>query len=515
MAQTAGSERREFKRTIGEDDLSRLKRDREEADRQYNEALTGVDRAMCAAPEFPHPPPSPDESQVARINEGWDILAVKPALPRGWRGRVLSAVWDFLFPLFERQQAFNSTLVDHVNRNIVTHREVTKASASTIAVLRDHVSQVLVFQHRLVSYLQQITPFVDTKHYESYGLNRRVSEDAMVGVYDLDRSVRSLTAGIHALADDTLKHIETMWARDHRYDGRITQVAQAVAALQQQTAALKRELERRVASPASVPPVGHAPAGRAERHTEAPAGQTDSGAAVDPWKYLGFEEAFRGSQDEIQARLQSYVPLFAGASEVLDVGCGRGEFLNLLRANGISARGIDVNAEMVDLCRSRGLDTDKADAVLYLSGLPDEALGGLAAIQVVEHFQPDYLLRFLDQAQRVLRPGALMILETVNAACWQAFFESYIRDITHVRPLHPDTLAYLVTASGFSEVSVRFSSAVPQSQRLQPTPRSVRDTAGPVGEALTALADQLDEIVQRLNDLMFSYMDYAVLARRS
>jgi SAM-dependent methyltransferase len=233
--------------------------------------------------------------------------------------------------------------------------------------------------------------------------------------------------------------------------------------------------------------------------------------ARDSWKYVGFEDLFRGSRDDIRARQEIYLPLFEGASDVLDVGCGRGEFLDLLAAKGIRARGLDLNHEMVEVCRSRGLDVTEADALSYLHTQPDESVGGLIAAQVVEHLEPSYLLQMLDEAQRVLRPGATMVLETINVACWLAFFESYIRDITHARPLHPDTLKYLVTASGFVDVAVQFGAPIDPANRLQPVSRAAR-TGG--DDALRSLADTLDGNVERLNRLMFTHLDYAVIARR-
>ena len=158
---------------------------------------------------------------------------------------------------------------------------------------------------------------------------------------------------------------------------------------------------------------------------------------LDSYKYVGFEDRFRGSQADISARLESYVPLFAGASDVLDVGCGRGELLDLLRRAGVPARGLELNHEMAETCRARGLEVAEGDLLSYLQALPDGALGGLIAIQVVEHLDPDYLMRALDVAYHKLRPGARIVLETINPACWFAFFASYVRDLTHVRPLHP------------------------------------------------------------------------------
>ena len=223
--------------------------------------------------------------------------------------------------------------------------------------------------------------------------------------------------------------------------------------------------------------------------------------------YLGFEDRFRGSRDNIRARLADYVPVFAGGADVLDVGCGRGELLDLFRANGIGARGIDINGAMVDACRERGLDATTADAVAYLENLPDASLGGLIAIQVVEHLEPPVLVRFLETAFLKLRPGAPLVLETINAACWMAFFETYLRDLTHARPLHPDTLKFLVQASGFSDADVRFRSPVLDQDRL---PR-VEASSDP---AQAALVDAINAHADRLNARLFSTMDYAVIARR-
>ncbi len=217
---------------------------------------------------------------------------------------------------------------------------------------------------------------------------------------------------------------------------------------------------------------------------------------------MGFEDRFRGSRDDIRARLADYLPIFDGASDVLDLGCGRGEFLDLLRERGVSARGLDNNHEMVEICRARGLTVDEGDALAFLENLDDGAIGGLIATQVVEHLAPDYLLALIQTAYYKLRPGSKLVLETINPSCWIAFFESYIRDITHVRPLHPDTLGYYVSASGFQRVAVQFRSPVPEDQRLALLPD------GDVRHEV------LNANLERLNALIFGYMDYAVIAER-
>ncbi len=256
--------------------------------------------------------------------------------------------------------------------------------------------------------------------------------------------------------------------------------------------------------PAEAPGAGHQALARPEARSPQPE------ADLDAYKYLGFEDAFRGSREEIRAKLETYLPKFDGQSDVLEIGCGRGEFLDMLRARGIGARGLDLNHEMVEVSRATGLDVVEADALAYLTALPDASLGGLFAAQVVEHLQPEYLFRLIETAFHKLRPGAPLILETINASCWLAFFESYIRDLTHVRPLHPETLQYLVRASGFSHVEIEFRSPVDKPARLQPALPPGPQTA----QELADLINTFNDDVARLNSRLFTYQDYAVLATR-
>src|SRR6185503_20428802 len=171
----------------------------------------------------------------------------------------------------------------------------------------------------------------------------------------------------------------------------------------------------------------------------------------------------------------------------------------------VTARGVDTNAAMVAVAREQGLDVTRNDALGYVASLPDESIGGVIATQVVEHLEPSYLFKLLDALSRTLRRGAPIVLETINPACWYAFFSSYIRDITHVRPLHPDTLKYLVGASGFQKVAVRFSAPYPDEDKLQPLPP--KSETGKDVEAF-------NENVRKLNALLFTYLDYAAIGER-
>ena len=299
-----------------------------------------------------------------------------------------------------------------------------------------------------------------------------------------------------------------MVAREQRYDAAVQRLTAAhadlratFAVLQQTHHALKRELERLRAMPSPAAPVASATAPTPA--ATAPDFQQAAASTVEAYKYVGFEERFPGSQDEIRRRMRDYLPLFAGARDVLDIGCGRGEFLDLLREHGVEARGLDLNREMVALCRERGLEVEEGDALGYLRSLPDGSLGGLIASQVVEHLQPDYLLHLLDAAYAKLRPGAHIVLETINPACWYAFFSSYIRDLTHVRPVHPETLAYLLQASGFQQVRLDYRAPYPETEKL----RTV--------EGDTPLHEAVNVNARLLNGLLFTYLDYAAIGERA
>lgn len=275
------------------------------------------------------------------------------------------------------------------------------------------------------------------------------------------------------------------------------ELLEQLALAHQRIVALRREVERLSASGGRDDTVHRFTA----RESSAP---LDS--ALEDVEYVGFEDRFRGSEDLISRRVQDYLPLFASCSNVLDVGCGRGELLELLKTQGIAARGIDTNAAMVTRCRARGLEVEQADAIGYLERQGDGSLGGLAAIQVVEHLQPADLLRFLRLAYDKLRPGAPIVLETINAACWAAFFDAYIRDLTHARPMHPGTLEYYVRACGFSNVDVQFREPVEEPLRLQ------HIASG--DPALASIVATVNANADRLNTRMFSYRDYAVVGRR-
>ena len=488
---------------IGDDgEIARLKRAREAADRAYNDALTLVDRALAPRPELPRPPRAFDQRRLHAVNEAWRIAPdAGRSAGTGWKRRLRAWAWGLVGPVVERQQHFNGLLVDHLNRTAPAAAEGQQALAATLTALGEYAAALEAFQSRLVQYVQQITPFVDTK------------DHAVAGV------ARAVMSALDGLSDEVRRRAEAAVAREQRYARQVDELRTTVGRVQHDLLEVRRRIRRSAGDAAQDDSRGGTtPAGRQDdaRDGEAPAAAAQAALddSADAYAYVGFENLYRGSRDEIRSRLVDYLPLFEGASDVLDVGCGRGEFLDLLREREIRARGVDVNAKMVEECRARGLDASAGDALTYLRALEDGSLGGLFAAQVVEHLQPDYLVRLLDVACRKLRPGARIVLETINPRCWFAFFDGYVRDITHVRPLHPDTLTYLLGASGFQRATVRYLTPYPEDGKLQRIP--LPDGLGRSDEdrALAAAVRTFNGNVDTLNGLLFTHLDYAASAER-
>jgi hypothetical protein len=203
------------------DDLAGLKAERAAADREYNDALTRLDRAIQQLPaDFPQPPPGPDEHQVTPLNTLWKIDV--PSAPGGVGGPFSPAIRRIVAPLFEQQQTFNAAVVDHLNRNVPVARETRASIDSTLTVLRDTIAELVRFQSLLVVFLQQITPYVDTRDRDVAGL------------------LRGLSGAINGVADEVLKRSEATLTRDRRHELRVESLESAISALREAIAALQR-----------------------------------------------------------------------------------------------------------------------------------------------------------------------------------------------------------------------------------------------------------------------------------
>jgi glycosyltransferase involved in cell wall biosynthesis/2-polyprenyl-3-methyl-5-hydroxy-6-metoxy-1,4-benzoquinol methylase len=172
-------------------------------------------------------------------------------------------------------------------------------------------------------------------------------------------------------------------------------------------------------------------------------------------EYRSFEDVFRGPEERIRELLVPYVDLLRGHEPVLDAGCGRGELLDLLRDEGITGLGVDLDEGMVARSREKGHQVEQADIVGYLEQQPDHRFGAIVAIHVIEHLAYEDLLRFLELARAKLAPQGLLVVETVNPHSLQAF-KTFWTDLTHRAPIFPEVASALATIQGFGSVRVIF-----------------------------------------------------------
>jgi SAM-dependent methyltransferase len=212
--------------------------------------------------------------------------------------------------------------------------------------------------------------------------------------------------------------------------------------------------------------------------------------------YERFEDRFR-PEASVRERQQDYVGLLRGANRVVDLGCGRGELIELLREAGVDAYGVEIDPDFIALLDEKGIEVAAEDAVTHLGKLEDGSVGGIVGSHLVEHLPAAAVAQLVALAAEKLAAGGVLILETPNPESVVAGSINFHRDLTHVRPIHPDTLAFLAESAGFSDVEIRRLSPVPDDERL-PVPAN----------------GGLGEVVERLNDLLYGYQDYAVVARK-
>ncbi|MEJ2793801.1 methyltransferase domain-containing protein [Iodobacter sp. LRB] len=218
--------------------------------------------------------------------------------------------------------------------------------------------------------------------------------------------------------------------------------------------------------------------------------------AIDAY-YLAFESKFRGPEDEIKVKLEKYIPyvepfLKASQAPLLDIGMGRGEWINLISHKGLKAQGVDQSDEMIRHCRDMGLSVVHADALDYLCSLPEQSLGAISSFHVVEHLPFDILFKLIKESYRALLPGGLLILETPNPENVLVGSHTFYHDFSHKNPVTPTSLQFLAEYHGFKDCEIL---------RLNPYPESAKVPGH-------------DLLTERVNGHLCGPQDYALIAKR-
>ena len=215
--------------------------------------------------------------------------------------------------------------------------------------------------------------------------------------------------------------------------------------------------------------------------------------------YLAFEDTFRGTQEQITQRLSVYLPYLkevnAGGPErpVLDIGCGRGEWLRILRGAGLHGEGVDNSPAMAAMCRREDLNVTEADVVAFLKGRPPGAYGAATALHIVEHLPLEVIVETLEEIKRVLCPGGIVIFETPNPDNVLVGSKNFYFDMSHRNPIPSLTLEFLFRRAGFGEV---------RTLPLNPCEPWIR------------VAEDGSEVARRFNEYFFGPQDYAVIGKK-
>ncbi len=332
------------------------------------------------------------------------------------------------------------------------------------AVLKDYLQAEEDFHVNLVRFLNDFARYVDARDTNTLSMLSRIDDEKSLAIFNAERQIREASEAF----ESRIKTIDSM----------------------------VRGLEGMINNQATLqnpnPP----------KTSEAPGQQQPADIS-----YLLLENRFRGSESEIERRLAVYPPIFAQAKgKVLEIGSGRGELQRLFAREGVSSYGVDLDKAMVNVAQAAGCTAQYGDGIAHLRSLPDRSLGGLVAIQVVEHLTRDQLHELFDLAKRKLIPGARVAFETINPQSMLALSSNYFRDPTHVWPMHPDTLGYMATLAGLPILEVKMLSPVAPNQLLKEIPVD--------SSHLPAVADAITRIninIQQLNKLLYGFQDYCLV----
>jgi len=313
-----------------------------------------------------------------------------------------------------------------------------------------------------------------------------------------DHRISHLEASLQAGLNEVMQHNDALFAR----------VDQKVDLYRREARDLLGTLGGALAKLESAPEVSLI----AKDPSSSEAGLSESeavlGRALQEGDYLELERRYRGTETEIAERLALYLPELEARQPVLDLGCGRGESLQVFGGHGIEARGVDGNAEMVAHCRDLGLDVEEGDLFTFLASLEPESLGAVVSFHVVEHLPPTSIPLLVRLAHRALRPGGILILETPNPLSVMVAARSFWIDPTHQRPVHPETLKLMFELAGFDDIRYLPLRPFPQDARLPEL------DLNELPEEQRKLADRVNRLRDRMDETLFGDQDYAILGAR-
>lgn len=367
-------------------------------------------------------------------------------------------------------------------------------------ILRDYIEAEKEFAAHLVRYLNDIGKYVDERDGAVFWeLVRKIDYDVTKALNRIERindeqtaTLRTAERNFHDELKNTLSDVrgaleELRTARNQQQ----VKIEELDAVAHGMEAILVGMSDKGSSNPTPLPATGYAP------------------DKLD-YSYVLLENRYRGSEGEISKRQQVYLPFFANMPKtVLEIGGGRGELQTLFKDNSISSYSVDIDDAMVKLNQAKGLDARLGDGIAHLASLEDESLSGVVAIQVLEHLSKDQLENLFKLCYRKLAKGGRVAFETINPKSVLALSSNYFRDLTHVFPLHPETLAFVLELSNMKVKEVKMLSPVGEESKLKKL--DVEDYMTP---RWAFTVERLNQNISQLNDLLYGFQDYCIIAEK-
>jgi O-antigen chain-terminating methyltransferase len=452
--------REKVKKAVGDNQDTRLpfipkKSDENAAERKAGELLHSEElRFLNQNHHYPLSSFRPDLITSHRPGIGKIIVKIKR--------KILSYFWQGLFkPYFEAEREYQSHLVRLLN-------DMTKYIDSRDAfIFWDLIKKI---DYDVNKALERIESIADTNSAALMSTERRVTDLANKAITDtnlLATSIKELQVQINTV-DSVSRGIEGILNR-------------ATTSSKDSSSSVENTTQPKVDA-AQLP-------------------QTD-------FSYLLLENRYRGSEDLIRARMSFYPPFFKNAQgPILEIGGGRGELQVLFKEHSVASYSVDLDKGMADAAKSHGVDARLGDGIAHLESLSDGSLGGVIACQVIEHLDQSTLKRLVQACARKIKPGGKVIFETINTDSMVALTKNYFRDPTHVFPLHPETMRFMLDLCGLKVTEIHKLSPYSNESALQELQ---------LNEFMTprwALAiETLNKNIRKLNNLMFGHQDYCIVA---
>ncbi len=367
-------------------------------------------------------------------------------------------------------------------------------------ILRDYIESEKEFTAHLVRYLNEVGKYVDERDGSCFWeLVRKIDYDVTKALNRIERindeqtaTIRTSERNFHEDLKSTLAEvrssIDDLRASRAKHEAKISELDAVAHGMESIIAGISVKSS----NPAFESPL--------------PDFKSDS---LD-YSYVLLENRYRGSEAEISNRQQIYLPFFKGQTKpVLEIGGGRGELQILFKENSIPSYSVDIDAAMVKLNKAKGLDARLGDGIEHLASLEDESISGIIAIQVLEHLTKAQIETLFKLCSQKLIKGGKAIFETINPKSVLALSSNYFRDLTHVFPLHPETLEFVLELSGLKVQEVKMLSPVPQEAQLKSL--EIEDYMTP---RWAFTVERLNQNISQLNELLYGNQDYCIIAEK-